>query len=314
MRYISESRISKLFAGFCLILSMSGSVFAQTGLIPTTEALPEVPAWRRPVVYGGMVFVGSAAYAGLYSLWYADYPQSGFHFFDDNRQWGGMDKAGHFTTSYLLGYLGKYSLDWAGEKPCVSRWVGGSLGLMFMTGIEIMDGFSSQWGFSWGDMAANMGGSGFFILQDVLWKEQRILPKFSFFPSEYAEKRPDLLGSNWTQQWLKDYNGQRYWLSANIWSFLPERENRKFPKWLNVSVGYSIQGYLGAVENPPPFEHITRSNHWYLSVDVDLRKIPVKSKFLKVLFTGIGFIKIPAPTLEFNNREGFHMKFHPLFF
>jgi hypothetical protein len=272
------------------------------------------PNYRKPLLYTGLTATAAAAYTGLWTLWYADYPQQGFHTFDDSQQWGGMDKLGHFSTAYMLGYLGHASFTWAGAKPATARWVGGSLGLGFLTGIEIMDGFSSQWGFSWTDMGANALGAALFIGQDLAWKEQRILPKFSFFPSEFAAKRPDLLGQNWTEQWLKDYNGQRYWLSVNVASFLPKEVKAGFPQWLNLAVGYSIRGFLGANQNPEPFSHIQRTQHWYLSFDIDLRKIPTKSPFLRTLFTAVGFIKIPAPTLEWNNATGGNFTFHPLFF
>ncbi|OJU23360.1 MAG: hypothetical protein BGN92_03335 [Sphingobacteriales bacterium 41-5] len=50
----------------------------------------------------------------------------------------------------------------------------------FLTVIEILDGFSNKWGFSWGDMAANVFGAGMFQGQQLLWNEQRIKFKFSF--------------------------------------------------------------------------------------------------------------------------------------
>ena len=51
---------------------------------------------------------------------------------------------------------------------------------------------------------------------------------------------------------------------------------------------------------------------FYLSVDLDLTKIKTNSKFLKTLFSTINFIKIPAPALEYNTKNGF--KFHYLHF
>ena len=49
------------------------------------------------------------------------------------------------------------------------------------------------------------------------------------------------------QQVLKDYNGQTYWLSANIWSFNKESN---FPRWLNVAFGYGADGMLYGENNP----------------------------------------------------------------
>ena len=75
-------------------------------------------------------------------------------------------------------------------------------------------------------------GTFVFIGQELLWKEQRIQMKYSFKPSEYAKYRPDLLGSNFLQQSLKDYNGQVYWLSFNINAF----KKTSLPDWLNVAL------------------------------------------------------------------------------
>jgi hypothetical protein len=36
----------------------------------------------------------------------------------------------------------------------------------------------------------------YMFLQELLWKEQRITPKFSFHSTKYAALRPDVLGSS----------------------------------------------------------------------------------------------------------------------
>ena len=51
---------------------------------------------------------------------------------------------------------------------------------------------------------------------------------------------------------------------------------------------------------------------FYLSLDADMSKIETKSSFLKTFFSIVNFIKIPAPTLEFNTKNG--IKFHYLHF
>ena len=45
--------------------------------------------------------------------------------------------------------------------------------------VEVMDGFSAEWGFSWSDMAANAIGMGTFVAQEAIWDEQRIILKIS---------------------------------------------------------------------------------------------------------------------------------------
>ena len=79
-----------------------------------------------------------------------------------------------------------------------------------------------------------------------------------------------------------------------------------FPKWLNVAFGYGAEGMTGAVSNPPYIDAdgkpivFERYRQFYLSLDVDLTRIKTKSKLLKTVFNTIGFIKIPAPSIEFN--------------
>ena len=267
-----------------------------------------------PLIVGGAVAY-TGAMAGLYQLWYSDYPRSSFHWTDDNSQWMGLDKLGHVTTSYWIGRLAFQSLKWSGVKENTAIWVGGSAGLFFLTTVEIFDGFSAEWGASAGDVAANIAGAGIFIGQQFLWHEQRFLIKFSYHPTDYAQYRPDVLGSTHIERVIKDYNGQTYWLSGNIRSFL--HEGSRFPAWLNVSLGYGAKGMLGGSNNPPeyngePLPEYPRTAQFFLSLDADLTRIPTQSKFLKGLFNVLGFIKIPFPTLEFNAEDQF--EFHILYF
>ena len=57
---------------------------------------------------------------------------------------------------------------------------------------------------------------------------------------------------------------------------------------------------------------IERYRKFFLSVDVDLTKIPVKKKWLKTVFSVVNMIKIPAPALEWNTSGNF--KVHGLYF
>ena len=240
----------------------------------------------------------TATMTGLYALWYKDVPSSSFHTFNDNKEWLQMDKIGHGVTAYYLGFAGYEALKWSGVSEKKSVWYGGTLGLFFLTSVEIFDGYSSAWGFSWGDVAVNTAGSGLFIAQQLAWKEQRILLKYSFHRSPYWEKRPNLLGENLVQNLIKDYNGQTYWMSANIASFLSE--DTKFPKWLNLAVGYGAKGMLGAFNNDL-FPNVKRERQYYLSLDVDLTRIKSKSKVANTVLGAFGFLKFPLPTVEFNS-------------
>ena len=256
-----------------------------------------------------------ASLTGLYFAWYKDYPQSSFHFFNDNNEWLGVDKLGHATTAYYISRIGYESYKWAGLRENQSAWFGGLLGFAYLLNIEILDGFSSGWGFSPGDFTANTLGCFLFVGQQLAWHEQRFFLKYSYHPTEYPQYRPDLLGSNFIQNLFKDYNGQTFWLSGNIYSFLPR--SSRFPKWLNVAVGYGAEGMIGAGSNPEYYNgqelpEFTRYQKFFLSMDVDLTRIRTRSKVLKGIFTVLSFIKIPFPALEFNTMGT--VRFHYIYF
>jgi hypothetical protein len=168
-----------------------------------------------------------------------------------------------------------------------------------------LDGFSKEWGFSTGDIIANASGTGLLIGQELLWQEQRLQLKYSFHQTRFASQNPELLGENFIEQTLKDYNGQTYWISANIWSF---KKDSKIPKWLNLAVGYGAENMITGFKT----ENDNRFRQFYFSLDVDLTKIKTKSKFLKTVFSTINFIKIPAPTLSFSSKR--KVKFHTVYF
>jgi uncharacterized protein YfiM (DUF2279 family) len=294
--------------------------------IATAQNLDFYPGgWHPDEVHKGrkigVMSVGLGGYAlgmtGLYALWYSDHEAQSFSTFDDNAEWEGVDKIGHIQTGFYLAHLGHEALWWAGMSNKKSAIWGSIYSVGFMTTIEVFDGFSTGYGFSWGDIAANTLGTGLFLAQQLTWKEQRFQMKFSYHATEYAQYRPELLGSSWNERLLKDYNGHTYWLSMNLSSFM--RRETRFPKWLNVAVGYGAEGMLGGHENPvfdeetgEPYPEFERYRKGFLSLDVDLKRIKTRSKFLKGTFIVLSFIKIPFPTLEVNSRG--KVIFHPIYF
>lgn len=270
---------------------------------------------RLTWVITGQSFLYITSMTALYAAWYKDYPQSGFHWINDGKEWMQVDKLGHATTAAYIGKFGYEFYRWAGVERKKAIWIGGSMGFMYLTIVEILDGFSEQWGASPGDLIANAAGTGLFIGQQLAWDEQRFLLKWSYHETEYAKYRPDLLGTGFFERMLKDYNGQTYWLSGNIKSFLPK--SSRFPSWLNIAAGYGAEGMLGANGNPKsyngePLPDFPRYRQYYLSLDVDLSRIKTRSNLLSFFFHGFNFLKIPFPTLEYNNQKG--LGFHWWYF
>jgi hypothetical protein len=266
---------------------------------------------RNGVVISELAVTGGGLLA-LNQLWYADYDKSDFHTINDNADWLQLDKAGHVFSAYHIGRFGKEAWQWSGASRKSQLIYGSTLGFVFLSAVEIMDGYSSNWGFSGGDIAANFGGTTLYVGQELLWKEQRITPKFSFHTTEYASARPNVLGENLPEQILKDYNGQTYWLSVNMYSFF---KGSKIPKWLNVAVGYGGEGMITGKDvlvNTTFLPESERVRQFYFSFDADLTKIETKSHFLKTVFSVLNTVKIPAPTFEFRGDGA--VKFRYLYF
>jgi hypothetical protein len=260
-----------------------------------------------------VVISSSAFYAAtlgvLYFGWYHNNPSSSFHFFDDSQNWLQLDKVGHVTTAYTFSNYGYWMMRWAGVNNTKSALYSGLMGFGSMTVIEILDGFSAEYGASASDLLANALGASLSVSQNLFWKEQRISLKFSYYPSDYAQFYPVQLGESQLQRIIKDYNAQTYWLSASIGSFM--KKESKFPRWVNVAFGYGAGGMLAPRGNPEfdpegnQLPHFERVRQYFFSLDIDLTKIKTDSKGLRTVFKTLSFIKIPFPTLEYNSTGQF---------
>ncbi|WP_246288509.1 DUF2279 domain-containing protein [Winogradskyella costae] len=287
----------------------SAPLFSQSKRIQFLKPSDTLNISRRNTVVIFEAALASTTLIGLNQLWYADYPRSNFKTLNDSGEWLQMDKLGHAFSSYQLGRLGANTLNWAGVSEKDQLLYGSTLGLGFLTAVEVMDGFSEEWGFSWSDMAANVAGTGLHVGQELLWEEQRIVLKYSFHRTSFAKQRPSKLGSGLAEEFLKDYNGQTYWLSANINSFL---KTESIPNWLNVAFGYGADGMLTGEASDSLFLDQNRTRQYYLSLDVDLTRIKTNSHFLKTLFDVFNVIKLPFPAIELNS--GGRIKWHSVYF
>jgi hypothetical protein len=283
------------------LLLVSSVAFAQTGFNTFFIPSDSLNTSRRNAVVYSEAALASITLIGLNQLWYADYERSKFHTLNDNDEWLQMDKFGHAFSAYQMGKHGAQLLNWSGVSEKDQLLYGATLGFGFLTAVEMLDGYSEEWGFSWGDILANASGTSLYIGQELLWKEQRIALKYSFHQTKYAKQNPDKLGNGLLEEVLKDYNGQTYWLSANMHAFF---KDSKIPKWLNLAVGYGGEGMLVGVNSNVNGLLISdlRYRQIFLSLDLDLEHIKTNSAFLKAIFSVFNMIKIPFPTLEFSKK------------
>ncbi|GAB4013964.1 DUF2279 domain-containing protein [Spirosoma migulaei] len=298
----------------CLcILLLSQSIQAQS--VPIAPAMSDPSGINQGRFIG--VLVGTAAFYTITLLmlrkqWYKK--KVPFHTFNDNGEWLQMDKVGHAATAYCMSRGGYELMRWSGVDERASILTGGLLALLFQTTLEVYDGHAEGWGFSKGDMFANVAGTALFMGQQFGPGQQVVSMKYGFRKTIFPPYRPNLLGKTTGQQMLKDYNGQQYWLSVNLASVLPVGPG--FPRWLNLDLGYSGSGMIGGHENPVTFDtngnevKFTRYRQFFISPDADLSRIGTFSPSLQRFIGTAQFFKIPAPSLEFNRVKG--VRFHPL--
>ena len=293
-----------------LIVFLFHSAFAQNSDSSRTATKPVNTKGRVWLVGSTHVVFLASTFIALSQVWYADYPKSGFHFFNDFHEWNQMDKCGHVWTAYQLSRMSSSTWRWAGLNEKTSVLLGSATGLAYQSIIEVLDGYSAEWGFSWPDMTANVIGVSSFAAQQLGWHDQRIQIKFSYHATDYPQdqqaRADDLFGKG-TERILKDYNSQTYWASVNLRSFFP---NSNLPKWLNISFGYGAEGMLGGFENKWTDKDgttitrydVERLRQFYFAPDIDLTKIKTKSKFLRSIFFVVNAIKIPAPTISWDSK------------
>lgn len=294
---------SNLLRGLLLILFLF-AVAPYSISQPTDSASTINPTRLKTVIIGSTVAY-TGIMIGLSSVWYSQYDKQDFQFFNDSHEWLQVDKAGHFYSAFQLSSIGSHSLQWSGVSKKKSDLAGSITSFAVMSSIEVLDGFSEGYGASASDLLANALGAGFYIGQQALWHETRIHPKFSFHQTAYADQRPETLGSTCIEQVIKDYNGQTYWLSADIDKFV------KFPKWLNLAMGYGGEDMLYANVEDNLNNGLNPYRQFYVGIDFDLTAIKSRSKFVNTLIYFVNMVKLPAPTLEFSQGK---VKAHLFYF
>ncbi|HTH55629.1 MAG TPA: hypothetical protein VL728_06255 [Cyclobacteriaceae bacterium] len=266
-----------------------------------------------PVLF---VIVYASALLWLSSTWYNTYIS--FHFFDDFLEWKYLDKMGHFFTSFYIGLAAFTSFGHPADlnSAAKKRWICFA-GFVFLFPIEVLDGFSMNYGASIFDLIANLLGGVFCFYYVSNKTVSSFHPKFSFHNTAFAILRPDMLGATFAQQVVKDYNGQTYWLSVDINSIV----NKKIiPNWLMLTIGYGAEGLLGGHDNvwqnaegkTFDYSNVARVKRFFISVDLNTGVLRNKNRLFNYLLAPFVILKFPSPAIEINAERG--VIFHWIYF
>lgn len=272
--------------------------------------------------------VGVGSLAGLGALWYSEQFDGKFKSINDWPTWLQMDKLGHATAAYSISNQLYHINLWSGFNEAQAAGYAYLTSTLFQLSVEVMDGYSEGYGFSFPDIAANLSGTSLFLGQQLLFKDQPMKLKLSFsnsglqgsFTNEIEKERArKLYGTNFINQIVKDYNGSTYWLSVNLWKIAGKPNN--FPKWLNLDFGYSVDNVLGSFSNSWRIQQdgksvgytskLPRTRQFLFSFSVDTENLKIFKKLQGITFV-FSTIKMPAPALEINDQK--QWKFHPFYF
>jgi hypothetical protein len=220
------------------------------------------------------------------NAWWAG-QRSRFHLQNDWDYAMSSDKIGHFFDGALIQTLYQGAFEWSGFSPKAAMWLGAGFSIIYMTDIEIEDGFASDWGFSPGDEISNIAGALYPVLQQTWTPLKEVNFKWSYYPTE------DLLSGNKHGAFLDDYNGQTNWLSVGIHSFLPKEVKKFWPDFLNIAFGYGVEHYTAWDK---------RYQNFYIAFDFDWRKIiPGNSRFMLWIKNVLNHFRfLPAPGIRIN--------------
>ncbi len=335
----SIQTIKYLFLAWLILSSHASNIFGQNTTSRSTSFFTPADTFnqhRATLALGlGSLSYLSSTYA-LYQTWYKGYPMTPFHLQDDRGTWNKMDKAGHAYTAWMQGSLAFDVAQWTGASKKHAIITGITTGLLFQSTIEVLDGFSRDWGFSMSDFAADVAGTSLFAVQQYFWDEQKIKLKFSAFPQQYtdepvlsddgtttmllSERATMLYGSNLAVRTLKDYNAQKYWLSVGLQDLTGFE---KIPSWFNLAIGYSAENLFGGYRNNWTIDGISytldpqkypRYHQIFIAPDVDWSRVRTRIPWLKPVFKLLNLTKTPAPAIEIYNRDGWKVAFRVLVF
>ena len=219
----------------CLLLSV--------GSVRAAEEESSGFSSRQKVLMLNLGAVGAISAWGLIS-W--DYGSSSPH--ADQEGWfghgtaeGGADKLGHMYTSYALSH-GLSTLYRSWDYPPEKAAAMGALSSFGIQGMmEIMDSFTSSYGFSYEDVVMNGAGAllGYTLDRHPAW-QRKIDFRLEYKPS---------IGKNFESDVFTDYQSHKYLLALKGEGF--SALNQTFLRYLELQVGYTAKGYADYVAGGP---------------------------------------------------------------
>jgi hypothetical protein len=289
---------------FCISLSIAQP------MKDSTNVYNDDTPWyfqRKFIATTGIITHTFLATYTVYEWWWeGDYHT--FRFENDgfwNNYSLGVDKFGHFYTSYFYYNALREIILWGGYSSSTANWWGAGISLFYGLSYEIGDGFSA-YSFSLADFTANALGVGYGLLQHQIPFLSNFIFKWSYYPSGKIPFDRDY-------QLTDDYDGHIYWLSINVHNLLSETWQIYWPRFLNISLGYGGENISG---HQPRFDNTHANNlqkparKFVISLDYNLSSLSTTTDTWTALKHIFDLFHYPAPGVRF--IQGKSPTFKPL--
>ncbi|MBI5463521.1 MAG: DUF2279 domain-containing protein [Ignavibacteriales bacterium] len=201
----------------------------------------------------------------------------------------GVDKLGHFYSSYIIYHVTYDFMKWANIDEDAALWTAIALPAAHAIGIEVGDGFS-KWAFNMSDLYFNTAGLAYGVLQTKYPYLNNFNVKWSYFPSPSGGKNDPDWGP------ASDYSGHIYWVSMDMHNILPEPVSRYWPKELNLAVG------LGA-KNVSFGDTGIKQHKYAIGLDWNTTAILPDGDTWQIFKNLINKLKFPAPGVKFYSSD-----------
>jgi len=245
-------------------LSTSGQAQqGDTEPTPVRDAHARTPSvWRRGLALGIVGTTYAAAWSFVSAAWWTRKNESAHFKLRDEGAFGlqtyagGADKLGHFYANYVATRMYVDILEWGGFSRNVSIVSATVLTTVFFTGIEFKDGYQRGYGFSAGDIAANLSGqSAALAMMLVPGLDEAVSIKLMYFPSPDFRR---VVSAGGRLNMPEDYSGQTYLLSFHLaaLSLVKREPSVRALRYLDVSLGYATRGYQPIPTSPEPVRQL----------------------------------------------------------
>lgn len=222
------------------------------------------------------------------------------HFRMGNEGWfgrntvaGGADKLGHAYAFYVsTRLLGSALEQWAGQPREASIVTAGLTSAAVSLAVEVLDGYTLEYGFSAADLAMNLlgVGAGMLLESSPRW-DQLIDLRWKYWRSADAK----WLGE---RDPIGDYSGHTYLLVLKA-SGVPQFRSKPWLRFLELHVGYGSRGYA---PHPGPFAPVQPRPHrnLYFGIGLNLAELlgatvlDRPSRTRRIAETAFEYLQVPG--------------------